>query len=94
MDPNPGPGRELGEGYRLVALGGTFAGAVVMFMAAGWGLDRWLGVTPLFTVTGALVGAGLGFLSVYRRVRQDTEDEVAARRKKGPGGVGKPGGGR
>ena len=90
MDPKPGSGRELGEGYKLVALGGTFAGAVVMFMAGGWGLDRWLGVTPLFTVVGALVGAGLGFLSVYLRIRADTRAEVERREqsRSGPGGGG------
>ena len=41
----------------------------------GWLLDRWLGTIPVFTVVAALVGAVLGFLSVYFRVRQLTEQE-------------------
>jgi F0F1-type ATP synthase assembly protein I len=68
-----GPGRELGEGYKYVALGMTFAGAIIMFMVGGWALDRWLGLTPLFTVTGTLVGAVLSFLSVYRKLQAELE---------------------
>jgi F0F1-type ATP synthase assembly protein I len=73
MTPEPGPGRELGEGYKYVALGMTFAGGVIMFMVGGWALDRWLGLTPLFTVTGTLAGAVLSFLSVYRKLQAEWE---------------------
>ncbi len=73
MEPNPGPDRQVGDSYRHMALGCTFAAAVIMFTAAGWALDRWLGLTPVFTVVGALVGAGLSFLSVYRRVLEELE---------------------
>lgn len=61
----PGPNRELGEGYRLVSLGMTFAAGVIVFALGGFLLDRWLGLTPLFTVLGTLVGATLSFISVY-----------------------------
>ncbi len=78
--PRPGgPGREVGEGYKYVSYGLTFAGGVILFMLVGLWLDRRLGVTPLFTVAGTLVGAVLSFLSVYYRL----EDE---RKKGGKGG--------
>lgn len=73
MEPNPTPGRELGEGYRYMGLGCTFAGGIVLFMGAGWLLDRWLDLTPVGTIVGALVGAVLSFLNVYWRLRAETE---------------------
>ena len=56
------------EAYRHASLGMTFAAGIVVFMAAGYGLDRWLGTLPFGTITGTVLGAALGFLSVYRRV--------------------------
>jgi F0F1-type ATP synthase assembly protein I len=61
-----GPGPALREVYRYSGLGCTFAAAVLLFMAGGWLLDGWLGVTPLLSVLGALVGATLGSVSIYR----------------------------
>lgn len=81
MDPTKGPGRELSEAYGLASLGYTFGAAVVVFTGIGWLLDRWLGTIPVFTVVAALVGAVLGFLSVYFRVRRMTEDERERRRQ-------------
>ena len=52
-------GRSFGEGYSYVALGFTFAVAILGFGAVGWVVDGWLGTRPLF----ALVGAGLGGLA-------------------------------
>ncbi len=72
-----GHGREIGEGYALVALGMTFAGAIIMFMLGGWALDRWLGVTPLFTLVGTVAGAVLGFLNVYWKLQADIEAKKA-----------------
>ena len=59
---------EMAEAYRYASLGLTFAAGIVVFMAAGYGLDRWLGTLPFGTITGTMLGAALGFLSVYRRV--------------------------
>ncbi|HLB37697.1 MAG TPA: AtpZ/AtpI family protein [Gemmatimonadales bacterium] len=75
MQPEPAPGRELGLGYKYVGLGCTFAGGIVAFMAGGWALDRWLGLTPLFTLIGTLVGAVLSFLHVYWRLRAETRED-------------------
>jgi F0F1-type ATP synthase assembly protein I len=69
--PPPAPGRELGVGYKYVGLGCTFAGGIVLFMAGGWALDRWLRLTPLFTIIGTLLGAVLSFLHVYWRLASE-----------------------
>jgi ATP synthase protein I len=61
-------------------MGMQFAGGIVLFMAAGWGLDRWLHWTPVLTVAGTLLGAVLGFLSVYRRLQADID---ASKRERG-----------
>ena len=82
MASDPGSNRELGEGYKYVAMGFQFAGGIIMFMAAGFGLDRWLGLTPVLTITGTLVGAVLSFLSVYFRL---TAEQDARRREKDAG---------
>lgn len=75
MQPESAPGRELGEGYKYVSLGCTFAGGIVVFMAGGWALDRWLRLTPLFTIVGTLVGAVLSFLHVYWRLRAEARKD-------------------
>lgn len=77
------PARELGEGYTYVALGCTFAGGVVVFVVVGVLVDRWLGLTPLFTLTGTLVGAVLSFLHVYWKLR--AEDEARRRKREREG---------
>ena len=64
-------GREIGEGYKYVSLGLTFAGGIIFFMAVGLGLDRLLNLMPVFTITGTLVGAVLSFLTVYRKLQAE-----------------------
>jgi F0F1-type ATP synthase assembly protein I len=71
MEPSEERRRELARAYGLSALGFTFGAAVVVFTVIGWLLDRWLHTIPLFTVGAALVGAVLGFLNVYFRIRAD-----------------------
>jgi F0F1-type ATP synthase assembly protein I len=73
-------GREMGEGYKYVSLGLTFAGGIICFMLVGLGLDRWLNLMPLFTLTGTLVGTVLSFLTVYRKL---LEEERRRREQKG-----------
>jgi F0F1-type ATP synthase assembly protein I len=63
--------RELGEGYKYVSLGLTFAGGIILFMGLGLLLDRWLHLLPLFTIAGTVIGAVLSFLSVYRKLQAD-----------------------
>ena len=65
-----------------MALGIQFAAGILLFLAAGWGLDRWLGLTPILTVAGALVGAVLSFLSVYRRLQADLQADRESKSRK------------
>jgi F0F1-type ATP synthase assembly protein I len=75
MSPVSTPRRSLVHVYRYSGLGCAFAAGVILFMAGGWLLDRWLGVLPVFTVIGALVGATLSTLSIYRRLQAGMEDD-------------------
>ena len=84
MDPKLAPGGGGGQAYSHVGLGCQFAGGVIMFVAGGWGLDRWLGLTPLFTIVGTLAGAVLSFLTVYRKIQADTEARRRERDTRGP----------
>jgi len=47
-----------------------FAAAVLLFLGAGWLLDGWLGTLPVFTTIGALTGAALATLSIWRRLQE------------------------
>jgi ATP synthase protein I len=40
--------------------------ALVVGLAIGWGLDRWLHTTPLFLVVFVLLGGGAGVANVWR----------------------------
>jgi F0F1-type ATP synthase assembly protein I len=77
---NDNVGREIGEGYKYVSLGLTFAGGIIFFLALGLVLDRLLGLMPLFTLAGTVLGTVLSFLSVYRKLQ---EEERQRREQKG-----------
>ena len=79
MEPKSRPGKQYGEGYKYVSYGLTFAGGVIVFTLGWLWVDRRLGLVPLFTVAGTLVGAVLGLLSVYRRLEAE---RIGQRRKK------------
>ncbi len=80
MERERTPARELGEGYTYVGLGCSFAGGIILFMAGGFMLDRWLGLTPVMTVVGTLLGGVLCFLHVYWRLSAESEKR---RRRRG-----------
>jgi F0F1-type ATP synthase assembly protein I len=71
MREKKGSEQGVGAGYRYASLGLAFAGGILLFMAAGYALDRWLGSLPWLTLVGTLAGAVLSFLSVYRRLMAD-----------------------
>jgi len=77
----PNPGRALGEGYRFLGIGLQFAGGIVFFALGGVALDKWLGLMPLFTIVGTLLGTTLSFISVYLKL-QAFEDAEERRKKK------------
>lgn len=68
-DEQPEPGLRAGTKYLSAAM--RFAGGTVLFLFGGLALDRWIGTMPLFTIAGALLGAVLGFVSVYREFAAD-----------------------
>ncbi len=61
----------------------TIALSTGLFLMAGWWLDGRVGTRPLFTIVGALVGAGAGFWSVIQHLllRPREREEEARRRK-------------
>lgn len=68
--------------YRYSGLGCTFAAAVLLFMAGGWLLDRWLDLAPIFTLLGALVGLALASINLYQKLRLG---ESQGRKNRGKG---------
>jgi F0F1-type ATP synthase assembly protein I len=71
--PQPGHEGESREAYRYASLGMQFAGGTLLFAGLGFLVDRWLNLVPLLTVIGLLVGGGLSFFSVYRKVIGETK---------------------
>ncbi len=60
-----GPHASSGMGFMLVIL-------VVLFAAAGYGLDRWLSTKPWLMVAGVFVGFGLGFTYMVLILKADS----------------------
>jgi F0F1-type ATP synthase assembly protein I len=48
---------------------------VAIFLYAGYRLDKWLGLLPLFTIVFAFTGMGLGFYRLYLMVTSDERRE-------------------
>ena len=65
--------RGLGQGYAYFGMALNFTVAILLFGAGGWFLDGWIHTRPLFTIIGAFVGGFAGFMSIYYRVKKDTE---------------------
>jgi F0F1-type ATP synthase assembly protein I len=65
--------RGFGQGYEYVAVGFTFAFAILLFGGLGWLVDGWLHTRPLFFLVGAFLGGFGGFMNIYYRVKRDTE---------------------
>jgi len=70
------------QGYEYFGMALNFTVAILLFGAGGWFLDSWVHTRPLFTIIGAFVGGFAGFMSIYYRVKRDSE--------LGAGGSGKP----
>ena len=68
MASKPGSGKAIGEGYKLLGVGLQFAGGIILFMAGGFGLDRWLGTAPVLTLVGTLAGTVLSFFNLYAKL--------------------------
>ena len=79
MKPDPGSNREVGDGYRYVALGITFGLGIVLFMGFGWLVDRWLGTIPWGTLIGTLLGSVLSFVNVYTKLEMERREKMKPR---------------
>lgn len=76
--------RELG---RYSALGLELAIAVVIGLAVGYYLDKWLGTGPWMTVVWIGIGFAAGVRSLYRAaLRSGRELEKEEEEKRKPGG--------
>ncbi len=75
--------RSYGQGYAYFGVALSFALAILLFGALGWLVDGWLHTRPVFAIAGAFAGGTTGFLSIYYRVKRDSEAG------KGEGGRGK-----
>jgi len=76
-------GQSFGAGYSYVALGFSFALAILLFGALGWVIDGWLHTRPLFALIGAGVGGFGGFMNIYYRVQRDTADRKRGTKRQG-----------
>jgi F0F1-type ATP synthase assembly protein I len=82
------PEQSMGKGYKYLAAGLRFAGGIVVFLFLGLLLDRRLRTTPLFLLVGVALGAGLGFLSLYRELMADPANRPTWRGRRGGGAGG------
>ena len=51
----------------------NFTVAILLFGALGWWIDGLVHTRPLLTIIGAFLGGFAGFMSIYYRVKKDTE---------------------
>jgi F0F1-type ATP synthase assembly protein I len=80
MEPES-PEQAMGKGYKYLAAGLRFAGGTVVFLLVGLWLDRRLGTNPILTLVGALLGAFLGGLSMYRELMADSANKPTWKRR-------------
>lgn len=52
-------------------VGAELLAALVVALAIGWGLDRWLGTAPWLMIAFFPLGAAAGVLNVWRAFRSD-----------------------
>jgi F0F1-type ATP synthase assembly protein I len=74
-NPQKGVNEGSREGSRYLGVALRFGFGVVIFVLAGYGLDRWTGLLPLFTVVGTILGSVLSFVSVYREISADPANQ-------------------
>jgi F0F1-type ATP synthase assembly protein I len=84
MSPDDGNrfARGFGQGYEYVAVGFQLAAVILVFGGLGWLVDGRLHTRPLFALVGFLVGTVGWFVSLYYRVKRDTD---AGKREQGRG---------
>ena len=73
--PQPGKPSSLGSLGALSAVGIAFVLAVVFGFLIGYGLDSWLGTSPLFLIVFFFFGVAAGIVNVIRTARAVTDHE-------------------
>src|SRR5437899_10803154 len=81
------PGRSYGQGYEYFGMALSFTIAILLFGAAGWGVDGWVHTRALFANIGAFGGGFAGVLGIYYRGKGET----AAKRVGGRGAASRTG---
>ncbi len=79
MGEETGPterGRLPADLGRYAGHGLTWALSTALFLYLGLKVDEWLGTLPLFTVLGAVIGAGAGFYSLYYHLVIEPRDRA------------------
>jgi len=71
--------RSLGEAGPYLGLGMQIALSMALFVALGYAVDRWLGILPWGTITGALVGMATIFYHLLRVL--DEMNRISSRKK-------------
>ena len=74
-DPNKGVNEGNRAGGRYLGVGLRFGFGVVAFVLAGYMVDRWTRLLPLFTIVGTILGSVLASLSAYREIMSDPENQ-------------------
>jgi F0F1-type ATP synthase assembly protein I len=54
---------------RLTGLGWYVASCIVIGVVGGVSLDKWLGIKPLFTLSGILFGVTAAFYGLYKMIQ-------------------------
>jgi len=67
--------KDYGQGYAYFGMALNFTVAILLFGAGGWVLDGWAHTRPVFAIIGAFVGGFAGFMSIYYRVKRETDDK-------------------
>ena len=76
------------KGARKAARKAGGRGHQIVFAGVGFLLDRLFKTTPILTVVGTLVGAGLAFFWVYQKVKTDEARYKAEHKPPPPGDEG------
>jgi F0F1-type ATP synthase assembly protein I len=83
-DDRPPESQGYGQGYAYFGMALSFTVAILLVGGLGWLVDGWLHTRPLFAVVGAFAGGFAGFMSIYYRVKKDTAEGGAGRRRGKP----------
>ena len=74
----------MGTAFRLMGIGWYVALSIMGGVIGGYLLDRWLGLSPLFTLFGLIAGVAFAFIGMYRMltaVMSETSESREQRKK-------------